>query len=31
LLSDGDKIINSRARAAFAKQLAFGDRVGKRG
>ncbi len=31
LLSAGDKIINDRARAAFARQLAFGDRVSKRG
>ena len=31
LLSAGDKIINSRARATFARQLAFGDRVSKRG
>ncbi len=29
LLSAGDKIINDRARAAFARQLAFGDRVNK--
>jgi 5-methylcytosine-specific restriction enzyme subunit McrC len=28
-LSAGDKIINSRVRAAFARQLAFGDRVNK--